>query len=62
MKAITTGSMPIVEKNLWLILEDFLPMECRFNLEMRRVKVCSSSVLYLSTEKQKQLLKLLKLI
>ena len=48
---LTTGSMPIVEKNLWLILDDFFPMECMFNLEIRRVKVLSSSLLYLSTAK-----------
>ena len=49
---LTTGSMPIVEKNLWLILDDFFPMECMFNLEIRRVNVLSSSLLYLSTAKK----------
>lgn len=31
-------------------LDDFLPMECMFSLEILRVNVLSSSVLYLSTE------------
>ena len=49
---LTTGSMPMVEKNLWLILDDFFPMECMFSFEIRRVSVLSSSLLYLSTAKK----------
>ena len=39
------------EENIrWLILVDFLLMECILSLDIRLVSVLSSSVRYLSTE------------
>ena len=39
------------EENIrWLILVDFLLMECMLSLDIRLVSVLSSSVRYLSTE------------
>ena len=44
--------MPIEDKNRCPILLDFLPIECMLSLDIFRVKVFSSSVLYLSTRKK----------
>ena len=51
---LTAGSFPMVLRNFWPILDDFLLMECMFSLEIFLVSVRSSSVLYLSTEKENE--------
>ena len=56
---LTVVSIPKDEKSRWLILVDFLLMECMLSFENFRVKVLSSSALYLSTEKHKKLKSLL---
>lgn len=47
---LTVVSMPKEENIRWLILVDFLLMECMLSLDIRLVSVLSSSVRYLSTE------------
>ena len=47
---LTVVSIPKDENSLWLILVDFLLMECMLSFENFLVRVLSSSVRYLSTE------------
>ena len=52
VQIFTFPSIPKEENIRWLILVDFLLIECMLSFDIRRVSVLSSSSLYLSTKNE----------